>query len=323
MNITKQDFFKKFGRLNSPKKKSAVHGNIKSRAFFLAITALFILGHTGDFARADDAPSDTPIAADACDDAFYTSLENKAWLEAQRELVQNQNLIAKPDSVLQYTCFNKFLSHLAYRTDKLFSRDKTRMRDALKGLVGNTVITYVNSNFRLDGVDGGPVGALGGRPAGSSVPMTMDDLTADPTTYDCDRMQQVWQAAKCTNFIEKNDTDGFFTFQEYSATAAAGNDKRQYPAPMACHVVANEWSAHIIAAGLDPDTPVPWADDPMQTFKDQMDPGNCGKTEYPPIPTGLKVARPEGTPYEEHICVQPGCYYKPDGTGGGDCTSKP
>ena len=38
-----------------------------------------------------------------CDPDYYESLEARAWLEAQREITQNQNLIYKPDSALEYT----------------------------------------------------------------------------------------------------------------------------------------------------------------------------------------------------------------------------
>jgi hypothetical protein len=48
-------------------------------------------------------------AASSCDPAYYDTLQSRAWLEAQREITQNQNLIFKPDSVLQYTCFDKHL----------------------------------------------------------------------------------------------------------------------------------------------------------------------------------------------------------------------
>src|SRR5437016_4882806 len=41
-----------------------------------------------------------------CDPEYMDALEARAYLEAQREVAQNQNYILKPDSVLEYTCFD-------------------------------------------------------------------------------------------------------------------------------------------------------------------------------------------------------------------------
>lgn len=48
-----------------------------------------------------------------CDMEFMEVLKNKAWMEGQREISQNQNLISRPDSVLTLSCFNKHLDQLA------------------------------------------------------------------------------------------------------------------------------------------------------------------------------------------------------------------
>lgn len=47
-----------------------------------------------------------------CDPDFYEVMKNRAWMEAQRELTQNANLITRPDSVLTVSCFGEFLDHL-------------------------------------------------------------------------------------------------------------------------------------------------------------------------------------------------------------------
>ncbi len=46
-----------------------------------------------------------------CDPDFYDVLKDRAWMEAQRELTQNANLITRPDSVLTVSCFGDFLDH--------------------------------------------------------------------------------------------------------------------------------------------------------------------------------------------------------------------
>src|ERR1044072_4359830 len=52
-------------------------------------------------------------ASTPCDPEYMDALEARAYLEAQREVAQNQNYILKPDSVLQYTCFDLFIGHFA------------------------------------------------------------------------------------------------------------------------------------------------------------------------------------------------------------------
>ena len=51
------------------------------------------------------SPHAAEIAPQSCDSNYWRQLSSRAWLEAEREIMQNQNLIFKPDSVLQYTCF--------------------------------------------------------------------------------------------------------------------------------------------------------------------------------------------------------------------------
>ena len=55
-----------------------------------------------------------------CDPQYMDALEARAWLEAEREISQNKNLIYKPDSVLEYTCFAGFLNEAAsnFATDR-------------------------------------------------------------------------------------------------------------------------------------------------------------------------------------------------------------
>src|SRR5690349_5990742 len=74
------------------------------RKVLLAATACVAISGT---AWAQSLPT-TP-----CDPEYMDALEARAYLEAQREVAQNQNFILKPDSVLEYTCFDMFLGHFA------------------------------------------------------------------------------------------------------------------------------------------------------------------------------------------------------------------
>lgn len=55
-----------------------------------------------------------------CDPEFWDVLTDRAWMEAQREITQNQNLIPRPDSVLEITCFDSFLDELGSYSDSNF-----------------------------------------------------------------------------------------------------------------------------------------------------------------------------------------------------------
>ena len=55
------------------------------------LLALFLLVMPSEGALAQIAPQ-------PCDPQFFRQMESRAWLEAEREIMQNQNLIFKPDS---------------------------------------------------------------------------------------------------------------------------------------------------------------------------------------------------------------------------------
>ncbi len=264
---------------------------------------------------APPTPADSP-----CDVNYYTSLKARAWMEAQREITQNQNLIFKPDSVLEYTCFDRYLSELAGDATTLFSENPrwapptpaaTRMDTALQNLVGNALVQYISGNFGH--------AFLGDRLKNINIngsTQTIDYVPAavNGDSYSCNQMNEVWKLAKCMNFIADPATDGFYPFSEYAT------DKRTRPE--VCGNVA-AWADNINAAknvkpGSTP--PTVWPKDNVNTFFKELDPANCG-TDVKPIATGVIVNRPKVAPtqYEEKICAAPGCYYVPSGESSGTC----
>ena len=54
-------------------------------------------------------PSAVSGVPKTCDSEFYDVMSNRAWLESSREMEVAQTLINKPDSVLEYTCFDEIL----------------------------------------------------------------------------------------------------------------------------------------------------------------------------------------------------------------------
>jgi hypothetical protein len=248
------------------------------------------------------------IASTPCDSTYYQTLSARAWLEAQREITQNQNLILKPDSVLEYTCFDMFLAELADHADEMFSETSqfgaplstTSMDNALENLVGTSLRNFVSANF-------GYYDMLGGHSAGVGINHTIPSPIAGGT-YTCDMMNQVWLAAKCINFASNPAEDGFYTFQEYSTQP----DKRYLPTR---NCAAAPWAANISTALTSP----PWTPDPMQTYLAFIDPNNCaaGNASNIAIPTGVAVTRTAVAPtsYNEHVCIIPGCRYDPAAPG--------
>ena len=252
------------------------------------------------------------FADSPCDANYYESLEARAWLEAQREITQNQNLIFKPDSVLEYTCFDRHLNALAENASTMFSEttrwgtilDSSHMDNALDNLVGGAVRDYDNANYNHD--------LLGGRYSGESY--TPASSVAGGA-YTCDIMQKVWMKAKCMNFIDSEANDGFFTFAEY----ASGSDKRFSPPPGCSGTVP--WQDNINTANAVGNNP--WKSDDVDTYLDKIFVGSgCGSGATSRIQTGLLVTAGKGavTEYFEHVCVVPGCYWHPSSRNAGSCT---
>ena len=309
---------------------AAIRG--KTRAFrLLALTTLLLGSYGLDLAPAlAGAPPGPTPAASPCDPQYSRSLSARAWLEAQREITQNQNLIYKPDSVLEYTCFNRYLNVLGQQAQSMFSESTrwgaglgaTHMDNALQNLVEAAVVSYINSNF--ENVNGGAGGAtydlLGGRmsdPGTGLSPSGVDWTFPSSVTgggYGCNIMNQVWSAAKCVDAVANTAQDGFYTFANYQASG----DRRFLP--LACTAIGARWDLNIReSTGIN----TPWTEDTFLTFVErfnhQLNPAAAATTgcaHITPVPTGLMVYGTEFTPYPEHVCFAPGCYYVPGGGAG-------
>jgi hypothetical protein len=252
-------------------------------------------------------PAAPAIAETPCDAEYFKSLESRAWLEAQREITQNQNLIYKPDSVLAYTCFDKFANVTANmqswegfsetsRWGNVIAPLTTAMDNALNGLVAPSLISYLTANFSN--------AYLGGRG-----PASYKASTIGGGAYNCSEMNKIWQSAKCYNF-QTLPQDGFFTFEEHSK-----EDKRLLPT--AC-VMTPEfqtvWTDQIKQAGLNPEAAPTWPFDKVEVYYDKLKPEQCENST--PLPTGVTVtSNNEGLPasWPEKICIIPGCYFDPNG----------
>ena len=266
----------------------------------------------------------------ACDEEFMDAVEAKGWLDGQREIAQNQNLIYKSDSVLEYTCFQQYMERVAVVAAQSFSEatmwgSVTGISDvstdvALQQVVGLAFISYLQANF--------PHTYRGGRL----------DVVSDPGDPRgegqvlCEAMTYVWEQAKCARFMDKsaflgedenNDIDGFYEFTWYR-----NNAPRQLPRQFASCAPAqinfdltmpvaynDKQDLHILPEE-NPNDDQPYIEDPVLSHLQFILPdASCGESADPeagPIPTGVRVflnAQEGDGDYDEHICLNPGCSY--------------
>lgn len=193
-------------------------------------------------------------APSACDPDYYQSLESRAWLEAQREITQNQNLITKPDSVLAYSCFDLLTAQLAKYAREMFSESTdfgaqlqpTSMDQALNDSVLSAGMSYMG-NFSHS--------YRGGR--SSEGPYDWDtQFKNHGKPYKCQIMANIWQEAKCSNFAEKSN-DGFYTFAQY----ASNPDLRQFPESCSNDVSGQIMNDAMGLSGLKTSNETPWQED--------------------------------------------------------------
>lgn len=237
----------------------------------LGVGALCVLASGSAFAA---APT---VASSPCDPDYYETLEARAWLEAEREVTQNQNLISKPDSVLRYSCFNKMMDSYASNSSSMFSGGADV--SVPKGAAND----WVTNNFS----DVHPK-AIGGRSGETS-----------GLSSSCDGMAKIWQDAQCMDFADKASNDAFFSLADY----VSGSDKRF---DASC-TKPSGWSANNDA--LKPANTA-WEEDNITAFFDEFDSagGSCESSIV--IQTGVQaIPSSGGDPYDAKVCVRLGCVY--------------
>lgn len=159
---------------------------------------------------------------------------------------------------------------------------------AIEGVVLSSLKSYTDQNFDHD--------FLGGR-----IPVNYEPSDKVGGDYNCDRMNQVWQMAKCQNFEAIPSQDGFKTLTDY----AAGADPRQLPE--AC-TKSSKWSGMHDAANPPPD--------PVNSLTKESDGNDCSKAT---IVKGRELIGPDGKVVSSsETCSAPGCVPK-----GGACVKAP
>ncbi len=250
-----------------------------------------------------------------CNEDILVSMNARAWLEAQRETLQNENLIVKPDSVMEYSCFGSFLNELALEAKHMFSENRdawdgsvgiindSSLDEDLQVLVGTPLRNYLNENFGHD--------YLGGRWTGHDYNLA----NISSTDYTCEAMGTVWMYAKCVDYGIREE-DNFRTFKQY-----VSYDPRTLPSPCASpDSRINTYEKNVFALGGTPGAAT-WRDEIATKFEDLYNnigdlsgPGACGSTK--PIRTGI-IFWSEGNTINDATCLNPSCYYN----GTNSCTN--
>ncbi len=279
------------------------------------------------------------LSSYACDADFMNQIYAKAFLEAEREVVINNALMLKPDSVLEYSCFDQDAAAVALFAGPVFSESTrwapttinvlpgsvtinvnmgdTRLDTSIEQLVLESLKVYVDENFAHD--------FLGGAATGDN--NTIANTVAGISTLPCDFMYLVQDVSRCDDFALNSR---FMTFETYFSTPALiNNDPRTLPetcpsghqiTQATINIAKNTDWTFAAFDRLDALLPFQRAGFPPAAG------GNSCESAIP-IPTGVITfyeeygSDPAGNPitiekypYEDKVCSNPDCLFDTQGT---------
>ncbi|MEM6812009.1 MAG: hypothetical protein AAF549_06035 [Pseudomonadota bacterium] len=275
------------------------------------------------------------IAEQPCDTQIWRQMHAKAWLESEREIMMNQNLIFKPDSVIEYTCFDQFVrinawdggnifTHTNYFGSQIIPRGTPQsLEEIYQASITDAVIEYQTNNFNHN--------FLGGR--APLIPVSPPDNANTPATdsltgsgYLCEHMANLWRATKCMNFIHNSNfesTDGFYPFDvivglngpDVDGYAGGIQDVRNWPTACGSESEITSWADQIELATNQGDALYAFHTPLGQIYQNVYErtlPGTCTEA----VLTGVTVVTQEGAAgYADGVCTNAGCGF----TSGGSC----
>ncbi len=192
------------------------------------------------------APYDnvTGSSSSACDGNFMNQIYSHAFMNGNREVIMSEQIIHKPDSVLEYTCFDQWVNVAREEAGKIFTEDDgtwdnrevclstgdSQTSDPTSCPSGgtNTVSPYsvtINAARASGTVSGNLQSLIFGnldtyinnnfshKFMGEALSIDVDSSFPDAsgTSYSCSNMSLVWDIAKCIDFEED---DRFRTFED-------------------------------------------------------------------------------------------------------------
>lgn len=205
--------------------------------------------------------------APGCDATFMNAIKQKAWMEAQREIMIAQSIIAKPDSVFVLGCFEHWYDEL-----------NIQFSNGTKYNIASVVSNYVSSAF--------PHSLGGGHYSGSQ------------SFNDCSIMSNLWNQARCSNLGSGAGQLGTLTdmssYNRGSFPTSCGSGG-SWSGPLNTFKTKSAGSS--VGAGFDD----------MNLFGSVTLPvseaGSCSAG----IPTGVKISTGANASIDEIVCPNPGC----------------
>lgn len=166
----------------------------------------------------------------SCDGNFMNQIYARAFLEASREVIMSEQLIHKPDSVLEYTCFDQLVGYAADAVGPVFSekeywRDhEMEIRTADTTATEAVTITHLDDDlvddmlepFLFDILEEYLNGSFSHSFMGNalSIDHTISSSAMRNISYSCSNMNAVWQIAKCADFAEDDRFRSFSSLIE-------------------------------------------------------------------------------------------------------------
>lgn len=269
----------------------------------------------------------------ACDADLMNQIYSRAWLESQRETIKARILVRKPDSILEYTCFNQLANVTATKAPPLFSESTRWALQILPlGLINYRPVIAELTVLMPPGMLLGHIGTL--------VQMSLSQYITDNFshrflggsanldytgglggTYNCTNMNRVYFEAKCRDAVTD---DRFWKFSEL-----INPDPRLLP-----QICSNgtKITQQQIDLAENKDFLYVTRDPVTFTYNNLLQPPGAGNTCAKPIPTGIVVISStrtvdllgnvrivSTTTFNDAICPNPDCVYNPSGINGGEC----
>lgn len=241
----------------------------------LALTAI-MLSSLGLSLNSASASSVGP----GCDPKFMDKMKEKAWMEAQREIMIAQTTIAKPDSVFSLGCFGHFTSgfSIGFGNGNNYN---------YSGLVNSYVSSAFNHTY-----GGGHYGGAGSN-SGSNT--------------NCTAMQSLWNAARKADLDQPSALLG--TLNEFS-TYNRGSFPTPYTPTGFAAPLATFYGAKVKGVVLgNATTGVPFDD--MNLFAGVTAPQSQLNDTTKPNPKACAKGIATGVLFDtdrpEVICPNPGC----------------
>lgn len=143
-------------------------------------------------------------AESTCSYDTWNILVNQGLIQAQRENIMNQRYITKPDSVLEYTCFDELLRVVGEDTGRIFSMSDFWVNKDTVLRNGSTVITLttsLNSDSLLNALSAAVIQSLEAYVSMGFWHEYLASTSPDTTISDgpCNAMAAVWSASQCQN----------------------------------------------------------------------------------------------------------------------------